>query len=568
MTTDQVWPHDLDAPPVTGRNGMVVSADAYATQVGVGILERGGNAVDAAIATSFALAVTYPTAGNIGGGGFMVLRLNDGSVGALDYRETAPSGATRDMYLDEDGNVTNRSLFGALAAGVPGSVMGLWEAHRRFGSLPWADLLQPAISLAEGFAVQESLHRGLTRVQARLDELDDELQTHFEATRNAFFPNGTVPELGETLSLPDLAKTLERIRDNGPDGFYRGETADLIVREMEKDGGLISHRDLADYTAEWREPIQFNYRDHTVISMPPVSSGGATMAEMANILMGYDLGSLQFDSAERIHLMAEAMKRAYSDRNQYLGDPAFVEMPLDRMISPEYAEERRADILPDRATASEDVGPMLGSVDRGTNTTHLSVVDADGNAVSVTTTINTGYGSLVVVGGAGFLLNNEMDDFAAKPGTPNAYGLVQGEANAIEGGKRMLSSMTPSIVLDSEGDLKLVTGTPGGSTIITVVFQTISNAVDFGMNVSAVVNAPRLHHQHLPDVIRLEEAGFSAATISELEGMGHTVQTVGGLGDIQAIMIMEDGTMAGASDPRGYGVAQAASSQGAATDKQ
>ncbi|MDH5804464.1 MAG: gamma-glutamyltransferase family protein, partial [Gemmatimonadota bacterium] len=327
MTTDQVWPHDLDAPPVTGRNGMVVSADAYATQVGVGILERGGNAVDAAIATSFALAVTYPTAGNIGGGGFMVLRLNDGSVGALDYRETAPSGATRDMYLDEDGNVTNRSLFGALAAGVPGSVMGLWEAHRRFGSLPWADLLQPAISLAEGFAVQESLHRGLTRVQARLDELDDELQTHFEATRNAFFPNGTVPELGETLSLPDLAKTLERIRDNGPDGFYRGETADLIVREMEKDGGLISHRDLADYTAEWREPIQFNYRDHTVISMPPVSSGGATMAEMANILMGYDLGSLQFDSAERIHLMAEAMKRAYSDRNQYLGDPAFVEMP-------------------------------------------------------------------------------------------------------------------------------------------------------------------------------------------------------------------------------------------------
>ena len=378
----------------------------------------------------------------------------------------------------------------------------------------------------------------------------------FESTAEVFLPGGAPPAVGDTFRQPDLAATLARIRDQGPDGFYGGTTSELIVAEMKRGGGIITARDLQEYTAVWREPLRFRYRDHTIVSMPPSSSGGATMAEMANILEGYDVEALGWHSPEMIHLFAEAWKRAYSDRNEYLADPDFVALPLEEMISPEYAARRRAGISLDRATPSSEVGPGLGPRERGGNTTHLSVVDGQGNAVAVTTTINLHYGSKVTVRGAGFLLNNEMDDFAAKPGTPNSFGLVQGENNAIAPGKRMLSAMTPTIVLTPAEELFLVLGTPGGATIITTVFQTISNVVDFGMSAVQAVNAPRFHHQHLPDRIRYEKGGLPPGVVSALERLGHEVAERGGIsGDVQAIMVLRDGALRGASDPRRGGVA-------------
>ena len=376
--------------------------------------------------------------------------------------------------------------------------------------------------------------------------------TAFAASAAQFLPrDGQPPIVGDTLRQPDLAATLRRIRDNGPDGFYTGETADLIVAEMERGGGIITHADLAAYEAAWRDPITFTYRGHRVISMPPSSSGGATMAEFANILERYDLGSMEWHGPEMIHLYAEAWRRAYADRNHYLADPDFVDMPLERMTSPAYAAERAATISMDAATPSTEVGPgMEPGPDEGENTTHFSIVDADGTAVSVTTTINSWYGSKVTVAGAGFVLNNEMDDFAAKPGTPNQFGLVQGENNAIAPGKRMLSAMTPSIVLGPDGALRMVTGTPGGSTIITTTFQTISNVLDYGMNVVQAVNAPRVHHQHLPDQIFYEQGGLSPATVAALEALGHTVVERGGAsGDVQMILVT-DGMLTAWSDPR------------------
>ncbi len=548
------WPFPLDAEPVRAANGMVVSTDAYASEVGVEVLQAGGNAIDAAIATSFALAVVNPEAGNIGGGGFMLIRFADGRTAALDYREKAPRAAHRNMYLDPDGRLTDASVVGHRAVGVPGAVAGLWTAHQEHGLLEWSRLVEPAIRLAEGFDVRERQARSFRGAE-------DELR-RYATTEETFLPDGRPPAVGERFSQPQLVATLRRIADEGRDGFYRGVTADLIVQEMEHGGGLITHEDLVQYDAAWRDPIEFGYRGHTILSMPPVSSGGATLAEIANILEGYELAEMPWHSPQAIHLMAEAWKRAYADRNAYLADPDFVPMPLEQMISDAYAAERRRTISRDSATPSRAIGPGLGTPERERNTTHLSVVDAHGNAVAVTTTINSFYGSRVTVTGAGFVLNNEMDDFAARPGHANQFGLVQGENNAIEPGKRMLSAMTPTIVVDPDGSLLLVIGSPGGATIITNVFQNISNVIDYGMGIRAAVNAPRLHHQHLPDRIQYEAGSLREETVRALEAMGHEMlerrrpnDTYPYIGDIQAIMMMPDGTLEGASDPRRGGAA-------------
>ncbi len=553
------WIYEAGQAPVTSSNGMVVSTDWYASEVGAAVLARGGNAVDAAIAVEFALAVVNPEAGNIGGGGFMVVRLADGETAALDFREKAPAAATRDMYLDADGNLTDRSIVGHLASGVPGTVSGMWAAHERYGTLPWAELIQPAIALAEGVTVTPRIHGSILNMEEAL--------SGFAASAAAFLPGGSAPPLDSIWSQPDLARTLARVRDQGPDGFYRGETADLFVAEMERGGGIITHADLEAYSAAWREPVEFTYRGHTVISMPPSSSGGPTLAEIANIAEGYDFSALPWHGTDHIHFMVEAYRRAFADRNEYLADPDFVDMPLDRMTSKAYAEEQRSSIDPTRATPSSEVKPGLEPALRESeNTTHFSIVDGDGNAVAVTTTLNSWYGSKVTVAGAGFVLNNEMDDFAAKPGTPNQFGLVQGENNAIEPGKRMLSAMTPTILLDPDGELFLVTGTPGGSTIITTVFQTISNVIDFGMSVADAVAAPRIHHQHLPDQVTVEHGGLGAEVLSELEQRGHSVRVreqgppgvyfTGGLsGDVQAIRVHPDGSLEGFSDQRRGGAA-------------
>jgi gamma-glutamyltranspeptidase/glutathione hydrolase len=549
------WDFQRDrVAPVLASRGMVVTTDRVASEIGAEILRRGGNAVDAAVATHFALAVVNPEAGNLGGGGFLVVRMADGTTAALDFREKAPLRATRDMYLDSLGNVSDSlSLVGHLAAGVVGSVMGMWEAHRRFGKLRWAELVQPAIALAEGIVVHERLAGSLNRNEKEL--------RRFPATARIFLPEGRAPVVGERLVQRDLAETFRRIQQHGASGFYQGRTAELVEAEMRRGGGLITREDLAQYRAVWRDPLRFTYRGHTVISMPPPSSGGATLAEMLKILEGYDLRSLGFLSPQHVHLFAEAARRAFADRNAYLADPDFVPQPVARMASDAYARERRATIRRDRATPSAQVAPGLGPAPvaargEGENTTHYSIVDGLGNAVAVTTTINSLYGSLVTVEGAGFLLNNEMDDFTSKPGVPNQFGLVQGAANAIAPGKRMLSAMTPTIVLDPRGRVRLVTGTPGGATIITSIAMAVSNVVDFGMDVGAATAAPRLHHQHLPDTLRYEKGGLEPATAAALRAMGHAVaERTGYQGDVQSIILLPGGYLAGVADPRRGGAA-------------
>jgi gamma-glutamyltranspeptidase/glutathione hydrolase len=493
----------------------------------------------------------------------MVVRMADDTAAALDFREKAPLAATRDMFLDERGEATDRSLVGHLAAGVPGTPMGMWKAHARFGTRLWSELVDPAIRLAEGFVVGPRY----------LDPFDGEMVadlSRFPASAAAFLPNGAPPELGSTFRQPDLAATLRRIRDDGPEGFYRGRTAELIVAEMKRGGGLISHRDLEAYEAAWREPVRFDYRGYTVLSMPPSSSGGTTLAESANILETFDLRRAGWHSARGVHLLAEAWKRAFADRNHYLTDPDFAAMPIDVLTSDEYARARAASIG-ERATASLTIAPGVegfsgtkeagagvadGAASRtptreGRHTTHLSVVDRFGNAAAITTTLNSWFGSKVTVAGAGFVLNNEMDDFTSRPGTPNQYGLVQGERNAVEPGKRMLSAMTPTIVLDPEGDLFLVAGTPGGPTIITTVYQILSNVIDHGMPLGRAVVAPRVHHQHLPDRIEYEPGGLPLDVVEELRALGHTVREDGGLsGDVQAIQVHPDSVLEGFSDPR------------------
>jgi gamma-glutamyltranspeptidase/glutathione hydrolase len=548
------FPADWEFPrgsvsPVMAARGMVVTTDRVASEVGAEILRRNGNAVDAAVATHFALAVVNPEAGNIGGGGFMVVRLADGTTASLDFREAAPLAATRDMFLDSLGNVSDSlSIVGHKAAGVPGSVAGMWEAHKRFGSLPWAELVQPAIALAEGIVVHERLAGSLRAYEGRL--------SRYPGTAKVFVPNGRVPRTGERLVQADLAETFRRIAMEGMDGFYRGRTAELVEAEMRRGGGLITREDMARYRAVWRDPVRFQYRGHEVISMPPPSSGGVTMAEILNIIEGYDVRGMGYLSPEHVHLWTEATRRAYADRNAYLGDPDFVKMPTERMASDAYAAERRRGIDRARATPSAQVAPGLGAPPEGENTTHYSIVDGRGNAVAVTTTINSLYGNLVTVEGAGFLLNNEMDDFTSKPGVPNQFGLVQGAANSVQPGKRMLSAMTPTIVLNPQGKVLLVTGTPGGSTIITSIAQIVSNVVDFRMDVATATLAPRLHHQHLPDTLRYERNGLTDATAARLRAMGHGVAERGGFqGDVQSIIVLPNGYQSGIADPRRGGAA-------------
>jgi gamma-glutamyltranspeptidase / glutathione hydrolase len=532
------WPYTGQARVATGARAMVVSGSPIASEVGRRILEAGGNATDAAVAVGFALAVVHPEAGNIGGGGFMLFRQASGEVSALDYREAAPGGASRDMYLSRRGQPTDLSQLGHLAAGVPGSVAGLIEAHRRFGRLPFRDVITPAIVLArDGFEIDDYRSRSLDGDRPTL--------YLFPASRRYFLPDGQAPASGSLLVQADLARTLQAIADHGVDGFYRGWVADSIVAEMERGGGLISHADLERYHAEWREPISISYRGHTIYSMPPASSGGVTLALILNIMEGWSPLPV-FGSPELIHREAEAMRRAFTDRNVYLGDPGFVRMPLERLLSKPYAATLRAQIDLAHATPTPAFDPRLRE---GGSTTHYSVVDADGNAVSCTTTLNDSYGSHVAVSGAGFLLNDEMDDFATAPGKPNVYGLVQGEANAIQPGKRMLSAMTPSIVLDPDGRLLMVVGTPGGPTIITQVYHVISNVIDHHMTLPAALEAPRMHHQALPDSIRVERDGFEPATLKALEALGHGIETRGRWGDVEAIIRTPDGWL-GASDPR------------------
>ena len=485
---------------------MVVSGHQLASDIGAEVLEQGGNAIDSAVAVGFAIAVVLPRAGNIGGGGFLVYRDANGEVFSLDYRETAPAASHRDMYLDEDGEPTDASITGHLAAGVPGSVAGLFLMHERFGKLEWSAVVAPAIELARGHVLDQTRHDDIARSAERLSS--------FPASRDQFLPEGEAPPVGEVFAQPDLAKTLERIARSGPAGFYEGETADLIVAEMARGGGIMTAADLKGYKAIWRDPVELAYRGYKIFTMPPPSSGGVALALMLNQLERWE-EMPRFGSAKLLQLEAEVMRRAFIDRNRYLADPDFVEMPLERLVSQEYADTLASGILEGKATPTlefelEPEAPY--GAKESTETTHYSVVAPDGGAASITTTLNGSFGSAVTVAGAGFLLNNEMDDFAAAPGKPNMYGLVQGEANAIEPGKRMLSSMTPSIVLDPAGELDMVVGTPGGPTIITTVYHVMSNVIDQGMTLEEAVGAPRVHHQALPDRLFFEPSGLHAST--------------------------------------------------------
>ncbi|HEU4953586.1 MAG TPA: gamma-glutamyltransferase [Gemmatimonadales bacterium] len=531
------WKYDSSLV-ATGGSAMVVSGHPLASAVGRDILRQGGNAADAAVAVGFALAVVHPEAGNLGGGGFLVARTHDGQVRTLDYRETAPAAATRDMFVDATDVSSDRSITGHLSAGVPGSVAGLVEAQARLGHLSLAQVIAPAIRLArDGFTVDEYRSQSIAGDSERLGG--------FPASRAAFLPGGRPPQVGSVLRQPDLATTLEAVRDRGASGFYAGPVADLIVAEMQRGGGLITHDDLRRYRPIWRDPVRVNYAGYTVISMPPASSGGVTMGEILNIMEGFR-PLPPFGSPRLLHLEAEAMRRAFTDRNTRLGDPAFVSNPIGQLLSKEYAATLRGEIGP-RASVTPAFQPTTRT---GASTTHYSVVDAEGNAVSCTTTLNNSYGSAVTVTGAGFLLNDEMDDFTTVPGKPNLYGLVQGEANAIAPGKRMLSAMTPTLVLDPAGRLFLLLGTPGGPRIITMVYHVISNVIDHRMPLPAAVSAPRLHHQALPDRIEIEPDGFPPATLDSLRALGHAIADDDGYwGDVEAIMRTSDGWQ-GVSDPR------------------
>ncbi len=539
------WRFAAPPAPVAGRYAMVVSDEPIASAVGDTILLKGGNAIDAAVATAFALEVVLPQAGNIGGGGFLVYRAADGRPYTLDFRETAPAASTPTMYLDSAGHEIHSSITGALSAGVPGSVAGLWEMHRRFGRLPWRELIAPAIALAR---------RGVVLDAPRAAAFDDSINRarlgRFPSSVATYFRNGRPPVEGDTLVQPDLARTLELIADSGADAFYRGSIARAIVAEMRRSGGIITAADLAGYRAKWRAPLETTYRGYHIIGMPPPSSGGVTVAEILNILEAW--GPLpRFGSAMLLHVELEAMRRAFEDRNAYLGDPDFVTMPLARLTGKAYAESLSRTIDPNRASPSV-AGPAMPE---GHHTTQLSVVDPEGNAVSITTTLNDDFGSAVTVAGAGFLLNDEMDDFTSRPGVPNLYGLVQGEANAIAPGKRMLSAMAPTIVLDPRGRPVLVTGSPGGPRIITAVEQVISNLIDQRMTLAQAVSAPRIHDQALPDSVFWERGGVTPDQRRVLEAMGYAFRAHPiVIGDVNSVLVTPTG-LEGLADPRRGGAA-------------
>ncbi|MFV0146465.1 gamma-glutamyltransferase [Empedobacter falsenii] len=525
------------------KNGVVVTAHPEASKVGVEILKKGGNAIDASVAVQFALAVVYPNAGNIGGGGFLVYRDAKGKTDALDYREKAPLKATENMYWDKDGNaITDLSLYGQFAAGVPGTVDGMVKAHEKYGKLSWKELVQPAIDLAQkGFKITKQQASELT------NKHDDFVK--YNSKINALTAKASWKE-GDRLVQKELANTLKLIQQKGRAGFYEGKTADLIVKEMKRGNGIISHEDLKQYQSVWRTPVSGNYKGLKVISMPPPSSGGIALVSLFQSIEDYPINKWGFQADSTMQVMVEAERRVYADRAEHLGDPDFVNVPQKQLLDKNYNVNRMKDFSFDKATPSSAIKAGEIFAKESLETTHYVIVDKDGNAASVTTTLNNSYGSLVVVEGAGFLLNDEMDDFSVKPGTPNLYGLVGGKANAIEPSKRMLSSMTPSI-LEKDGKLFMVVGTPGGSTIITSVFQAIVNVVDFGMTMQEAVAAPRFHHQWLPDQIDYEPNAISENVRESLKQKGYVLKERQPYGRVDGILVNTDGTYQAGADPRG-----------------
>ena len=544
-----VVPANAIAPEAEfSTDGMVASRSALASEVGAQILGRGGNAIDAAVATGFALAVTYPSAGNLAGGGFMVIRLADGTVVANDHRERAPIAARRDMFLDKAGNVIPElSTHSHLAVGVPGTVEGLLTVLEKYGTMTRDEVLRPAIRLArKGFPIDLDLARDLEAQLPRMEK--------YPASMAVFSKNGKPWQRGDVLVQEDLAQTLERIRSRGREGFYSGRTADLLVEEMRKGGGLITHQDLREYRSVWRTPVIGQYRGHEIVSMPPPSSGGVLLVQMLNMLEPHDLKAMGYGSADAVHVMVEAERRAYADRAEHLGDPDYVGVPMAQLVDKAYAKARFADFNPQKASRSADIGAGQWPPE-SPDTTHASFIDKQGNAVAYTTTLNLSYGSKIVADGTGMLLNNEMDDFSAKPDTPNAYGLLGREANAIAPRKRMLSSMTPTIVV-KDGTALLITGSPGGSTIITTTLQLIVNVIDHGMDLSDAVSSARVHHQWQPDVVLFEKQALSPDTLKVLASRGHQGLTPWpyprGIGDANSVMRVEGG-YAGMADPRNPG---------------
>lgn len=524
-------------------NGMVVSAREEASTIGIDILKKGGNAFDAMVATEFALAVSYQFAGNLGGGGFMVYRTDKGESGALDFREKAPMSASRDMYLDSLGNaISDKSKKGALAIGVPGTVAGLFATHKKFGTLPMKDLIQPSIDLARrGIVVTEKQDKRLEHYQADFREVNGK-----DIIMSMDY------EVGDTIKFPQLAMTLERLIDFGVDDFYKGETANILVNELNKRGGNMTIEDLNKYEAKWRKPITFKYKDLEVISMTLPSSGGICLAQILKSVEPFQTKEMEHNSTEYIQLLTEAERRSYADRAHFLGDIDFVNVPIDSLTSDTYITQRMASFDWNQATKSSDINHGNLNGYESNETTHYSIVDNFGNAVSVTTTLNGGFGSKVFIDELGFFLNNEMDDFSVKPGTPNMFGLVGAEANSIRPEKRMLSSMTPTIVTE-KGKLKMVVGSPGGSTIITSVLQTILNVTEFDMGMQEAVAVPRFHHQWLPDVVKMEPNGFDETTIQILRDLGYDIDISESvvIGKVNAILVLEDGKLEGGADPRG-----------------
>jgi gamma-glutamyltranspeptidase/glutathione hydrolase len=534
------------AAPVIAKHALVVSAHPAASKVGRDIMQQGGNAYDAAVAVQFALAVVLPVAGNIGGGGFIVYRGKDGTDGTLDFRETAPAAASRDMYLDASGNVVpGRSTAGALAVGTPGTVAGMEALHKKLGKLPWAKLVAPAVRLAShGVALTEKEAAGLNRTQGDF--------TKYNPGSPPVFVRATAWQKGDTIKQPDLAVVLQRIQNQGRAGFYQGRTAELLLAEMKKGNGLISQQDLDGYQPKWRAALHGTYRGYDVITMPPPSSGGVALLQILQMLEPSNLGKLGYHTPAAVALITEAERRAYADRATYLGDPDFGKVPVAQLLAKAYNKQRATTIRTDgQATPSADVtaGPGLPSYESD-QTTHYDIVDAQGNAVSCTTTLNGAYGSKVVVAGAGFLLNNEMDDFSSKAGVPNSYGLVGGVANAIQPGKRMLSSMTPTI-LSKNGKLALVTGSPGGSTIITTVLQSILSVVDYGANAEQAAAAPRLHHQWLPDQLDVDAGALTPEAEKMLQEKGFNPKPRAPWGRLDVIRVLPTGQLEGGADPRG-----------------